>query len=183
MQLPALVLDTHGTIAYANERLLRLTGWVAADVYGRSWFDFFLDQPCTDARLAFVDLLEGAPDVLIYLLDVRKRNGDHASIRWHNALVRDGDRVVGTASIGEVLRETIETTDEATPIHPTPGPLEVIALAHAVFDRPEAAAVAFIKLVAGHCAQLAAEWSEPAASHIRAEFCVEDASGTSARRH
>jgi PAS domain S-box-containing protein len=171
LQLVGLILDVDGTIVYANERLLALTGWCADEVFGHSWFDLFLDQPCTDAKVAFRSLLASDPHVATYTLTVLKRSGSYARIHWHNALLRDGPDVIGTSSIGVVIEEDTPTDVAQTAFTPQ----DVIDIARAATDRPGEATLPLIKLVAEQCAQLAEERPEGAAAHIRSEFRVDGA--------
>ncbi len=178
MGLTGLVLDADANVVYANPMLLDLTGWDADEVFGEPWFDRFVDQPCGPIKEAFAAVLAGDPAFAVCTIDVRKRDGTRCRIRWHNALVRDGDRAVGTASIGEIL-------DDEDPADAGVGPTSdfepagIVALARALVARPEEASLRFVRLVAEHCAQLAEECGRAAdgpgaARHIRLMFGLLD---------
>jgi PAS domain-containing protein len=171
MALVAIVLDGEARVVYANDRLRALVR-IDGDAVGEPWLDRFVDQPCDDIKAAFQRLLAGDQTVETYTLDVLKRGGGHARIFWHNALVRDGERVVGSASIGEILMEDVEAERPAGR-DPAGDPAAVVATARAAVDTPETATIPLVKMIAEHCAQLAEERPQGAAAYIRSEFRID----------
>lgn len=174
MHLAALVLARDGNVVYANPLLLELTGWNADDVFGRSWFDRFVEPPGDVCREAFADLLADDPAVAIYTTQVMKRDGGSCRVRWHNALIREGNEVVGTASIGELLDEDVPPPMPLS-LMPELGPLGVVMMTRALIARPEETAMPFLRMIVEHCAQLADECGgassgSEVARHIRQMF-------------
>ena len=48
-------IDAHGTVTFANDFLLELTGWSREEVVGHDWFDLFDDNPYVRADLPGAD--------------------------------------------------------------------------------------------------------------------------------
>ncbi len=104
LALLAAGIDAHGTVTFANDALLELTGWSREEVVGHDWFELFDDNPYVRAdyfeRMELGDLrphFEGT---------IRTRSGERRDIYWSSTLQYDeSGRVAGIATIGEDVTE------------------------------------------------------------------------------
>ena len=106
VRLAAVIVDEAGAILFANRFLLDLTGWEAAEVLGRSWFEKF--DPAadrTDALDGYFGLPAGS-GAAPQRSPLVTRDGTVREIEWSSAPVRDEDGVVvGRASLGYDVTE------------------------------------------------------------------------------
>jgi PAS domain S-box-containing protein len=107
VQLVAVMLDTEGNITFCNESLLRLTGWSAAEIMGRSWFDLFLPENLRgEVQSMFARGLAAADLPEHYENPILTRTGASRLIAWDNTLLRSPEgQVIGSASLGRDVTE------------------------------------------------------------------------------
>ncbi|MBE0612688.1 MAG: EAL domain-containing protein [Burkholderiales bacterium] len=107
VELVSLMLDRDGRITYANEHLLRLSGWRSEEVLGQPWDELFLPSELGDWKSGrFADLLADRPGSRHRESEILTRAGERRLIRWNNSLLRTASgEVIGTASIGEDITE------------------------------------------------------------------------------
>lgn len=112
--LIAVLLDTNGTITFANAYLLRLTGWSEDEVIGRNWFDIFVPPEQREAlRHAFLEALAQETIFPHFENDIVTRQGEHRAIAFSNIVLRDSrGNVEGTASLGEDVTERKRAEEE-----------------------------------------------------------------------
>ncbi len=97
-------IDAHGTITFANDFLLELTGWSREEVVGHDWFDRFDDNPYV--RADFLEQLEQGEIRPHFEGTIRTRSGERRDISWSSTLQHDESGAVsGIASIGEDMTE------------------------------------------------------------------------------
>jgi len=97
-------IDAHGTITFANDFLLELTGWSREEVVGHDWFDLFDDNPYV--RADFLEQLEQGGIRPHFEGTIRTRSGERRDISWSSTLQHDESGAVsGIASIGEDVTE------------------------------------------------------------------------------
>jgi PAS domain S-box-containing protein len=102
--LVAAGIDAHGTVTFANDALLELTGWSREEIVGHDWFDRFDDNPYVRADfLSQMDLgtirphFDGA---------IRTRSGERRDISWSSTLQHDeSGAVAGITTLGEDVTE------------------------------------------------------------------------------
>ncbi len=102
VQLVAVILDAHGNITFCNAFLLRITGWSANEVLGKSWFEIFLPPEHRDpVRETFVYSLSSGKLPAHHENPIMTRDGIRRLVEWDNTLLRDlNGNVTGTASLG-----------------------------------------------------------------------------------
>ena len=97
-------IDAHGTVTFANDFLLELTGWSREEVVGHDWFDLFDDNPYV--RADFLEQLEQGEIRPHFEGTIRTRSGERRDISWSSTLQHDESGAVsGIASIGEDVTE------------------------------------------------------------------------------
>jgi two-component system cell cycle sensor histidine kinase/response regulator CckA len=97
-------IDAHGTVTFANDFLLELTGWSRDEVVGHDWFDRFDDNPYV--RSDFLDQMERGEIRPHFEGTIRTRSGERRDIYWSSTLLRDESGAVsGIATIGEDVTE------------------------------------------------------------------------------
>ena len=105
VQLVSAILDVFGNITFANEYLLKLTGWRAEEVVGRNWFDVFIPADAEVRRVLFQGIGEGSVP-LQYENEILTRTGERRLIAWSNALLHDSHgSIEGIAGIGVDITE------------------------------------------------------------------------------
>ncbi|MDP8223827.1 MAG: PAS domain S-box protein [Candidatus Lernaella stagnicola] len=105
VELVAITLDTEGKVTFANDYLLRLTGWQREDIVGQNWFESPM-RPGPQAREVFERSVRtgGIPAHVEH--DIHSKDGECRHIRWNNTFLRAGDgQIIGTAAIGEDVTE------------------------------------------------------------------------------
>jgi two-component system cell cycle sensor histidine kinase/response regulator CckA len=109
VQLFSVMLDAKGRVTYANEALLRKTGWAKDEVLGHDWFDRFVPAG-TDVRQIFVDSLSSGLIPVTLENEILTRAGERRLIAWSNTLLREEQGIIiGTASLGEDITERAQT--------------------------------------------------------------------------
>jgi PAS domain S-box-containing protein len=109
VDLVSATLDASGNITFANDCLLRLTGWRLDEIVGRNWFDVFI-PPGAPVRGA---LLRDVPDGGVpasFENEILTRDGGRRLISWSNVLLRDArGEPSGVAGIGVDVTEKRRT--------------------------------------------------------------------------
>jgi PAS domain S-box-containing protein len=106
LHLLSLMLDREGRITHCNEYLLRLTGWTADEVLGRSWFEVFVPAAQQEVRDVLSALLADRPEAWHHENEILTRAGARRLIRWNNSVLRSRTgEAIGMASIGEDITE------------------------------------------------------------------------------
>jgi len=102
--LLAAEIDAHGTVMFANDALLELTGWSREEVVGHDWFDLFDDNPYV--RADYFERMEQGDLRPHFEGTIRTRSGERRDIYWSSTLQHDeSGAIVGIATIGEDVTE------------------------------------------------------------------------------
>ncbi len=107
-----LALDTKGRITAANRFACTTLGWTEDELFGRDWFDDFLEPHVGEVvRERFSNLLKG--DTSIAENTVCTRSGEQRLIEWRSAVLRDDSgQVTGTFSSGTDITERQQAVAE-----------------------------------------------------------------------
>lgn len=102
MPLLGVGLDTNGNITYVNPYFLTVTGFTAAEVLGKNWFEMFIPEPLRSTLAStFKDILAKDADTR-YENAIFTKSGEIRQISWTNAVLKDKTgNATGTLSIGE----------------------------------------------------------------------------------
>jgi PAS domain S-box-containing protein len=104
LPLIAAAIDTQGTTTFANDALLKLTGWSREQVIGSDWFGRFDDNPYV--RADYFQRLETGEIRPHFDGTIRTRTGERRDIHWSSTIQRDESGVVGgIITIGEDVTE------------------------------------------------------------------------------
>ena len=104
LPLIAAAIDTQGTTTFANDALLKLTGWSREEVIGSDWFDRFDDNPYV--RADYFQRLETGEIRPHFESTIRTRSGERRDIRWSSTIQHDeSGAVAGIVTIGEDVTE------------------------------------------------------------------------------
>lgn len=100
VNMVSAMLDIHGNITFANDYLLKLTGWKQEEVLGQNWFDVFIPSGAAVRNDLFKDIeLEKVP--VHYENEILTRSGELRLIEWSNSILRNSKgEIVGLAGIG-----------------------------------------------------------------------------------
>lgn len=85
-------LDTEGTLVFANDHFLKLTGWERDEVLGKNWFKTFIPEPIRDDIRTLFKTVMAQKHVHGYSThenDVLHRNGNTLTVAWSNVLELD----------------------------------------------------------------------------------------------
>jgi PAS domain S-box-containing protein len=102
---PAVTLDRAGAVTFANDCLLRLTGYTRAEVVGQRWFDRF-EAADPETQGAFEEALRRGDPPAHAERPLRARDGSLRLIDWDVTLLRSpGGELEGVAGIGRDVTE------------------------------------------------------------------------------
>ena len=106
-----LALDVDGRIGLINRKGCDLLGWPAAELQGRTWFEFLPLRFRRILRTQFQDLLGG--NRTIVESPVVTRSGAERLLEWRHTAVRDAaGAVIGTFSSGSDITDRKLAEDE-----------------------------------------------------------------------
>ncbi|MFZ5591391.1 MAG: putative bifunctional diguanylate cyclase/phosphodiesterase [Bacillota bacterium] len=107
MQLIAVLLDRKGRVVFANDFLLRLTGWQCEEVLGQDYFTIFVPPEIRpQIRQVFEECVAQGWIEPHFKNAIITRQGERRLIYWNNTVLLDTrGQVMGTASIGEDITE------------------------------------------------------------------------------
>jgi PAS domain S-box-containing protein len=106
VELLAIILDKNGIVTFANDFLLRTTGWRREEVVNSNWFSKFVPEASPDAREVFSGDLESGTIPPHHENSIQTKAGKLREIVWRNTILRDaGGNIIGVASIGEDITE------------------------------------------------------------------------------
>ena len=99
--LVAVLLDPQGRLFYANDSLLKLTGYKRREIIGRDWFSRFVPDFRPDVKEEFLRGLRRGKIAPRFENPIRAKNGESHLIAWNNQTLRGPDGAgAGAASIG-----------------------------------------------------------------------------------
>jgi PAS domain S-box-containing protein len=106
VQLLSVMLDREARITYCNEHLLRLAGWRAEEVIGKSWIELFIPPESSGLKDRLAVLFADRPEGRHGENEIVTRSGERRLIRWNNSVLRSAaGEVTGLASIGEDITD------------------------------------------------------------------------------
>lgn len=103
IHLLGLMLDTEGNIIFANDYLLRLTGWEREEVIGKSWVSIFVPASLrSKIHRRYAEMKNTPGFTKPYEYEILTRNGEHLVISWSNMVHLDKNKkAVSITGIGE----------------------------------------------------------------------------------
>jgi PAS domain S-box-containing protein len=103
----AMALDPEGRVTFANDFLLRLTGWTAAEVIGFDWFTRFLPVPERETvRDVFQSALRVGEIPAHYENEIVTRDGERRIVSFSNTVLFDeAGKPEGVVSLGADVTE------------------------------------------------------------------------------
>lgn len=106
-----LGLDAQGNISLFNEAAALITGYTAAELSGKNWFDILTPKARYPEVWAEFERLTagGAPQV--FENPILTKTGTERHITWRNTQVRIDGRVVATISFGNDITESKAATE------------------------------------------------------------------------
>jgi two-component system cell cycle sensor histidine kinase/response regulator CckA len=108
--LIAVGIDERGTVTFANDFLLELTGWSREAVVGHDWFERFDDDPYV--RADYLEQMERGEIRPHFESTIRTRSGERRDIHWSSTLQHDeSGAVTGIATLGEDVTERRRADD------------------------------------------------------------------------
>jgi PAS domain S-box-containing protein len=108
VELVVVGLDRNGNVEYVNPFCLELTGYEAAEVIGRPWFETFLPKSQQrPVREVFQELIDQEFHAH-YQNPIVTKGGEERMIAWNNTQLRNPQgEAIGTMSIGEDVTERV----------------------------------------------------------------------------
>mgnify|MGYP001809950403 CR=1 FL=1 len=105
VNMVSAMLDIHGNITFANDYLLKLTGWKQEELIGQNWFDVFIPLGAAVRSDLFRDIELGKVPVH-YENEILTRSGELRLIDWSNSILRNSrGEIEGLAGIGVDITE------------------------------------------------------------------------------
>ncbi len=107
IQLIGLMLDKNGILTFANDFLLKLTGWKREEAIGKNWFDNFLpDKVREKVKKMFYETLDAEVFPQSYQNEIITKEGELKLISWSNTIhVDNSNKTYAITSIGEDITE------------------------------------------------------------------------------
>lgn len=107
IKIPAVTLDSVGTILFINDFLLNLTGWKLEEVMERDWFELFVPPECRIiSRNSFLNKMGGNSMPTHSENEVITRRGERRLIAWDTTYFLDSDgAMTGGTSIGRDITD------------------------------------------------------------------------------
>jgi len=105
-----VVLDREGSVELINRKGCEVLGYRESEILGRNWFSSFLpERTRSETNMVFSMLMTSASDdedsESYYENPVLTRSGGERTILWHNSVLREDGRAIGTLSSGEDITE------------------------------------------------------------------------------
>jgi len=105
-----VVLDREGAVELINRKGCEVLGYRESEILGRNWFSSFLPERAkSETNMVFSMLMTSASEDEdsegYYENPVLTRSGGERTILWHNSVLREGGRAIGTLSSGEDITE------------------------------------------------------------------------------
>ncbi len=106
VKLLAIIVDAGGTITFANNFLLELTGWQREELEGQNFRTLFPSSIREKMARLFEKTIQRERIINFGPSYLQTKNGQDRRIYWNNTLLLDTDQnVVGLATIGEDITE------------------------------------------------------------------------------
>jgi PAS domain S-box-containing protein len=101
-------------VTLINRKGCEVLGYEESEIVGKNWFDVFVPKKARERTKAiFMKLMSGEikEEVEYYENEVLTRSGEERLIAWHNTILRDDGRRIGTLSSGEDITARKFTED------------------------------------------------------------------------
>ena len=122
VELVATQLDLDGSITYANEYLVRLSGWTRDELIGRRWLEVF------DTGHDFMEQVRRQDFPAHDKSSILLRSGERRDIEWANVgLYDDHGRLNGLVGIGRDVTDQLRVEQELRELASEHGALERVA--------------------------------------------------------
>ncbi len=161
-------LDRTGAIVVFNATAESATGYAAAEVLGRNWFETLVPRTRYPQVWAEFERLGAAGIPVHYENPVLTKAGEERIVAWRNSILREGDTAVGTISFGIDVTERRRTEHAlakqrdlvARLVETSPSGILVVDTAgEVVFANLEAERILDLRPLAGSAAYAAADWT------------------------
>ncbi|MBU0762338.1 MAG: PAS domain S-box protein, partial [Candidatus Altiarchaeota archaeon] len=109
-----VVLDKTGKVSLINKRGREILGYNLSDIVGKHWFRNFIPKDQSRQTFqVFKKIIAGEIQSFEHYRNaIVNREGEERIISWHNALLYDGDEIIGTISSGEDITEKLQAEQE-----------------------------------------------------------------------
>ncbi|NQU84137.1 MAG: PAS domain S-box protein [Mariniphaga sp.] len=109
IQLLGLMLNMDGKIIFANDYLLKLSGWKREEVIGKDWLEVFVPNHIKEKISRIYKEMKNSPEFpAAYEYEVLTRDGKLLVISWSNMVHYDqNENPISITSIGENISERI----------------------------------------------------------------------------
>ncbi|MBF0171242.1 MAG: PAS domain S-box protein [Nitrospinae bacterium] len=110
VRMIAVQLDAQGTILYANDYLLELSGWRRDELVGANWFERFVPEKARAAvRQVHGRVMAGEMEMAAHFENpILTRDGTSRMVSWNNTLLLDeSGGIIGSSSLGEDITDTL----------------------------------------------------------------------------
>jgi PAS domain S-box-containing protein len=107
LNLLVVMMQEDGAILFCNKHFYQLTGWIAADITGRNWFELMLPPEDRErAQTAFqAAKVQSGPETH-YETTLLGPQGERWRVTWDSTCVRDIEgKIVMSASVGRDISE------------------------------------------------------------------------------
>ena len=106
INLISVILDFDGNIVFANDFLLKLTGFSREELIGSNWFEKFIPEEIQEVKKMVLDGMQKGEMPAHYENQIKTKSGKVKEIKWSNVLQFNPEgKIISVASIGEDITE------------------------------------------------------------------------------
>jgi PAS domain S-box-containing protein len=102
-------LDTEGSIIVFNATAESVTGYTAAELAGRNWFETLVPRDRYPQVWAEFERLRSSGQPAHFENPILTRSGEERTVIWRNSVLHDQGRIAGTISFGIDVTDTRRT--------------------------------------------------------------------------
>jgi len=107
-------LNSKGKIIFVNKKACQVLNWKKKELLGKDWFKTCLPKKTRNkVKKVFLDLINGKVKTRKYFKNpIITKKGKVKMIKWHNTILRDNGKIIGTLSSGENITKEEEIKKE-----------------------------------------------------------------------
>ena len=112
IDIVAVTLDLAGTVTFANQALVRISGWSQDEILGHNWFELFMPH-VESVKTKFAQVIETGNISTYVETEIKTRLGENLLFAWHNTVLRgSAGKIEGLAGLGMDITKARQTEIE-----------------------------------------------------------------------
>jgi len=109
-----VAINNDGVVTLINKKGCEVLGYEEDELIGKNWYDLCVPERFREERKKdFYGLMAGREEMVVdYENIILTKSGQERIIAWHNTLITDDGKTIGTLSSGEDITKRKQTEDE-----------------------------------------------------------------------